>query len=253
MLERKNMETNADRRRRKLAQLCEERGLRGVAERAELNHQSLDQIIKGVLLPPKLDGSRSPRKLGDDAARRIEEAEGLGRGWFDLPDAVAPDMPAPAPAEVPGDDANGPPDLVIAQYAAGGAMGMGLELEERPPGLIKSWRVDHEWLRLNVSHHTGIHNLCIVTGFGPSMKPKYNPGDPLLCDRGVVTVESDGVYFFRVGRHGFIKQLQRIPTEAGMVLRAKSFNRDYDPFDITEKMDFQVFGKILTAWKSEQL
>lgn len=132
-------------------------------------------------------------------------------------------------------------------------MGNGLELEDRPPGLIKSWRVDHEWMRLNVRHHTGIKNLCIVTGFGPSMRPKYNPGDPLLCDRGVLTVDTDGVYFFRVGKHGFIKQLQRIPTEEGLVLRAKSFNKDYDPFDITEKMDFQVFGKILTAWKSEQL
>ena len=84
------------------------------------------------------------------------------------------------------------------------------------------------------------------------MKPRYNPGDPLLCDRGVNVVEADGVYFFRVGCHGFIKQLQRIPTEDGLILRAKSFNRDYDPFDITEKMDFQVFGKILTVWRSEQ-
>ena len=94
--------------------------------------------------------------------------------------------------------------------------------------------------------------LCIVTGFGPSMKPRYNPGDPLLCDRGVTAVDSDGVYFFRVDGHGFIKQLQRIPTRDGLVLRAKSFNPDYDPFDIDPRMDFQVFGKILTVWRSEQ-
>lgn len=84
------------------------------------------------------------------------------------------------------------------------------------------------------------------------MRPKYNPGDPLLCDRGVKGVETDGVFFFRVGRQGFIKQLQRIPTENGLILRAKSYNKEYDPFDITERMDFEVFGKILTAWKSEQ-
>lgn len=147
-------------------------------------------------------------------------------------------------------------DFLIAQYDAAGAMGNGgLVLEEQPPGLIKSWRVDPEWLRLNVQHHTGRANLCIVTGFGPSMKPKYNPGDPLLLDRGVTDVESggDGVYFFRVGNHGFIKQLQRIPTENGLVLRAKSFNPDYDPFEITQKMDFAVFGKVLTVWRSEQV
>lgn len=145
-------------------------------------------------------------------------------------------------------------ELVIPQYAAGGSMGNGgLILEEKQPGVIKSWHVDQEWLRLNVRHHTGAANLCIVTGFGPSMQPKYNPGDPLLLDRGVTGVESEGIFFFRVRNHGFIKQLQRIPTEDGMIIRAKSLNKDYDPFDITEKMDFEVFGKVLTVWKSEQV
>lgn len=144
-------------------------------------------------------------------------------------------------------------DLVIPQYAAGGAMGNGLILEEKQPGLIKSWSVDREWLNLNVRHHTGVNNLCIVTGFGQSMQPKYNPGDPLLLDRGVTTVETDGIFFFRVGKHGFIKQLQRIPTEDGMIIRAKSLNKDYDPFDITARMDFEVFGKVLTVWRSEQV
>lgn len=145
------------------------------------------------------------------------------------------------------------PELTIPQYDAGGAMGHGLVLEDRPPGLIKSWRVDHEWLRLNVRHHTGIQNLRIVTGFGPSMRGMFNPGDPLLCDCGVKTVEVDSVYYFRVGEHGFIKMLQRIPTADGMILRAISKNPDYHPFDITAGMDFEVFGKVLTVWKSEVL
>lgn len=143
-------------------------------------------------------------------------------------------------------------DLTIAQYEAGGSMGHGrLMLEDGQPGVIKSWRVDREWLRLNVRHYTSEKNLCIVTGFGPSMRPRYNPGDPLLMDRGINTVETDGVYFFRVDDCGYIKQLQRIPTEGGTVIRARSYNPDYEPFDITKKMDFEVFGKILTIWKSE--
>ena len=71
-------------------------------------------------------------------------------------------------------------------------------------------------------------------------------------DQGVTKVDHDGIYFFRVGDQGFIKQLQRIFTESGLVIRVKSFNPDYDPWEITEKMDFQVFGKILTVWRSEQ-
>lgn len=144
-------------------------------------------------------------------------------------------------------------DIVIPQYKTGGSMGCGLILEEKQPGIIKSWSVDRDWLQHNVRHHSGINNLCIVTGFGPSMQPKYNPGDPLLLDRGVTTVETEGIYFFRVGTHGYIKQLQRIPTEGGLIVRAKSLNPTYDPFDITGGMDFQVFGKVLTVWRSEQV
>ncbi|WP_406626129.1 helix-turn-helix transcriptional regulator [Acidovorax sp. SDU_ACID1] len=198
-----------------------------------------------------------PRGMRKETARRIEECAKKPAGWLDTDHSVQPSGGASTRhvASAPHEAANpngGEPDLVITEYSTGGAMGHGFALEENPPGLIRSWRVTHEWLRMNVPVYTSIENLCIVTGFGPSMKPRYNPGDPLLCDRGVRNVEVDGVYFFRVDGHGFIKQLQRIPTENGLVLRAKSFNKDYDPFDITRKMDFEVFGKILTAWRSEQ-
>jgi phage repressor protein C with HTH and peptisase S24 domain len=187
--------------------------------------------------------------FGERAARTLTTKLSLPDRWFELQPGQHTAREPEARYETPMVE----DEFTIPQYAAGGAMGHGLVLEEKQPGLIKSWRVDHEWLRLNVRHHTGVQNLCIVTGLGPSMKPKYNPGDPLLLDRGVNTVETEGIYFFRVGQHGFIKQLQRIPTEAGMIIRAKSLNGSYDPFDITAKMDFEVFGKVLTVWKSEQV
>ncbi len=142
----------------------------------------------------------------------------------------------------------------IHQYDVAGAMGNGgLVLDEQPPGLIKSWSVDEQWVRRNVPTNSGIANLCIVTGFGSSMQPMFNPGDPLLMDRGVKDCKSDGIYFFRVGDHGWIKQLQRIPTAQGVAIRAKSLNPTYDPFEITDGMDFHVLGKILMVWKSEQV
>lgn len=145
-------------------------------------------------------------------------------------------------------------ELSIPQYETGTRISQGnLVLEGKQPGMIKSWRVDLEWLRMNVRHYTSVQNLCIVTGFGPSMRPRFNAGDPLLMDKGITSMEVDGVYFFRIGDSGYIKQLQRIPSERGTIYRAKSYNPDYEPFDITAKMDFQVFGKILTIWKSEQV
>lgn len=103
------METQADRRLRKLRWLCatfkDKGGLQFVADEAQLNVNTLDQVLKGVLLPPKADGSRSPRKLGDLAVERMEAAPalGLGRGWFDTDDGyddfeVIPPAPALATA-----------------------------------------------------------------------------------------------------------------------------------------------------------
>ena len=38
-----------------------------------------------------------------------------------------------------------------------------------------------------------------------------------------------------------------------MVIRAKSLNKYYDPFDINSTKDFEMFGKILIMWRSEQV
>jgi phage repressor protein C with HTH and peptisase S24 domain len=76
----------------------------------------------------------------------------------------------------------------------------------------------------------------------------YNPGDPLLGDRGVTNVDFDGIYFFRIGNEGFVKRLQRIP---GVGLRAISENKAYESWDIKEGMDFQVFARVVKVWKGE--
>ena len=75
-------------------------------------------------------------------------------------------------------------DLRIPRFDTGGAMGAGVELRDQP-GVIQSLRVSQEWLHRNVRHYTAANKLCVVTGFGDSMRPMFNPGDPLLVDLGV--------------------------------------------------------------------
>lgn len=136
----------------------------------------------------------------------------------------------------------------IPEYETGGRMGAsGLVLRDQP-GEIRGWEVTKEWLRKNVPNCTSHKNLAIVTGFGDSMRPLYNPGDPLLIDTGVVTVEYDAIYFFRVGDEGFIKRLQRIP---GNGLVAISENPSYRDWTITSDMDFQVFGRVVKIWRGD--
>ena len=88
-------------------------------------------------------------------------------------------------------------EFEINQFETGGSMGNGLILRDQP-GVIQNWRVNAEWLQKNVRGYSSAKNLCIVTGFGDSMRPLYNPGDPLLIDVSTTSVEFDSIYFFRI-------------------------------------------------------
>lgn len=180
------------------------------------------------------------RPVTEKTIRAVHEKPGLS-GWFVQAAGMV----------IPSHEDDGTQGFKIRQFDTGGAMGHGVVLRDQP-GVIKSWTVSDAWLQQNVHRITAPQNLCIVTGFGPSMQPLYNPGDPLLVDLGVQRVDIDGIYFFRVGGEGFVKQLQRIPTAAGLILRAKSYNTLYDPFDISEGMDFAVFGRVVKAWRGEE-
>jgi phage repressor protein C with HTH and peptisase S24 domain len=161
---------------------------------------------------------------------RLEDGDGLV-----LPAAV----PEPPQEE----------ECVIKQYDVAGSMGVGLLLKDQP-GVIRSVHVTREWVEKNVPYYTGLDNLAIVTGFGDSMLGMYNPGDPLLVDRGITKCDVDGVYFFRVGEEGFIKRLQRIPGQGVIVI---SENPKYRDWTITPDMDFQVLAKVLIAWNGHKL
>ncbi len=81
------------------------------------------------------------------------------------------------------------------------------------------------------------------------MKGMFNSGDPLLVDSGVKEVKFDGVYFFRVGSEGFIKRLQRVPSNGIIVI---SHNESYRDWTITDEMDFEVFGRVLKVWNGSE-
>ncbi|CUJ80950.1 S24 family peptidase [Achromobacter sp. 2789STDY5608628] len=225
----------------------------------ELNEHRMDRLAAAIEHACKGNKTEFGRRLGykdgafvrqmlsgirpvtEKTVRAIEDMPGM-RGWFDAPERAtttsAPSIP---------DNNLASDEVPIPQFDTGGKMGDGLELRDQP-GMIKSWRVDLEWLNKNVRGATAAGNLCIVTGFGDSMRPMFNPGDPLLVDRGVVTAEYDAVYFFRVDGEGFIKRLQKIP---GKGLVALSENPAYQAWVVEPNMDFEVFGRVLKVWRSE--
>lgn len=136
--------------------------------------------------------------------------------------------------------------IKIPQHNSGGMVNGTTSLVLRnQPGVICSMQVTREWLDKNAHNYTAAGNLTLVTGFGDSMRGMYEPGDPLLVDTGVRTVEYDGVYFFRVADEGFVKRLQRIPGDGMLVI---SENKAYRDWMIKPEMDFEVLGRVLKAW-----
>jgi phage repressor protein C with HTH and peptisase S24 domain len=194
------------------------------------------------------DPDKAVKRIGEELAREFEANPALGLVDGELVN------PAPVQRRVAASASStaltkraAKGDFNIAHFDTGGAMGSGVLLRDQP-GVIQSWRVSTEWIQKNVRGYSSTQNLCIVTGFGDSMRPLFNPGDPLLVDTGVIDVTFDAIYFFRVGDEGFIKRLQRIPGE-GMV--AISENKAYRDWTIKEEMDFQVFGRVLKVWCSQ--
>lgn len=225
-------------------------------ERPEITQADLARATGAK--PPSVNAwfSGETKSMKGETASKAAALYGCNSLWLSTGQGPVWPSEKSAPAAAPAPSAEGD-EVLLAQYDINGAMDTRgkLVLEAEPPGIIKSWRVDREWLRLNVPVYTSLQNLCIVTGFGPSMKPMFNPGDPLLMDRGVNKVDHEGVYFFRVGDEGYIKIIQRVPEfdGPGFKLRIISKNPDFAPYEISPKNPhFHVIGKILTVWKSEQ-
>jgi phage repressor protein C with HTH and peptisase S24 domain len=228
------MKNDAEIRRAILERFVDQYGLTAVAKRFKKPASQINDMVAGR------------KSFGDKVARAMEISGGLHKYAFEGIAEVSHQTEFTIEAI---DSTNNKDDkyVTINEYGdVAGSMGNGILLPDQP-GQITQWTVTPEWINKNVPSNTGKENLCIVTGFGDSMLGMFNPGDPLLVDRGVKECKHDGVYFFRVGDEGFIKTLQRIPGQGILVI---SENPKYQSWTITKDMDFQVLAKVITVWKS---
>lgn len=188
------------------------------------------------------------KSFGEKKARSLEKAAGMPDYYLDLVITDEHDNITIIEAKNYSHDTKVKTYTINQYNEIRGAMGVGVLFEDQP-GQITSWQVTQEWLNKNIPSNTGAKNLCIITGFGDSMRGMFNPGDPLVVDTGVKECKHDGVYFFRVGDEGFVKRLQRIPHQGIKVI---SKNPEYESWFITDGMDFEVLGKVLKVWESTE-
>lgn len=173
---------------------------------------------KDVREPSLMDISQLAKALRIDAGQ-LFWAEGWKR---DLIDSV-PTGPASQAVAAPDDEF-----LTIPLFDIQASMGPGIIVPDHLD-VIQKLVVSKEWVRDQRFNHSGVPNLSIITGFGDSMDPTFRSGDPLLVDRGVSSMDSDGVYVFTIGDMIHIKRLQQVGV--GKV-RVISDNRTlYDPWD----------------------
>lgn len=204
------------------------RAARNLESKLGIPHRLLDTV------PPVMDETKS-----DNAAQNADK-ESLMTGYS------GSSTPGSEVIHIPQYRISG---LINKEGASRAYSGSGARLLLRDqPGVITDLRVTTEWLDKNAHGFSSEKNLCIVTAFGDSMRPMFNPGDPLLVDTGVNAVLFDSVYFFRIDGEGFVKRLQRIPGEG---LRVLSSNQSYDSWTIKADMDFEVLGRVIKAWVSE--
>ncbi|MBW5416066.1 MULTISPECIES: XRE family transcriptional regulator [unclassified Pseudomonas] len=104
--------------------------------------------------------------------------------------------------------------------------------------------VTPEWLKKKCSFYTSIDNLAIVSAFDESMTPTFTSGDALLIDRGITSVERDGLYLFVFNQKIYIKRLQLLPDNN---IRVISDNRLYHYFDVIENEQYrlEIKGRIV--------
>lgn len=236
------MDVHAYRAAHLTAAIAQAGSITELAERAGLNDKYLRQIKSGY----QGTKDKQPRRLGDEAARKIELALGWSAGQMDQPtpvDALAATLPATI----------GPPRLRIPRLDIEGSMGNG---RERPnhDNVVEVVEVNPVQLRTHLGHTpvSSTSALRLISAYGDSMAPTFADGDVLLVDTGVHEIRLDAVFVLSYRDELFIKRLQRRPEG---VLRMLSDNKVYDPIDITEedRSTFRVLGRVLLAWNARKL
>ncbi|CAK9890035.1 MULTISPECIES: S24 family peptidase [Pseudomonas] len=221
-------------RKHNLVQLLGTQRKASCAERWGMSPAHLSQILS----------TRTEKNLGDEVARRIEQAERLPAGWMDVLQGEAA-LPVSANKALAGEF------VTIAHFDIRGSMGKGTT----PPAhveVIRDLTVHLDWLRGQGISFSSALNLAIISGDGDSMAGTFNDGDPLLVDRGINEVRSDAIYVFSLDGDLFVKRLQRL-TDGG--LRMISDNPLYPPVliegAVLEKL--HIHGRVLLVWNARRV
>jgi phage repressor protein C with HTH and peptisase S24 domain len=231
----------------------------------------LSRMLKG-------EGDKGRKRIGDDMAIRIETALDLEPGSLLHPQA-------PQRVEVSGYSDQGieasPRDKVgemtplfqthrsvdeldrgkndsrrlvgkvaLAVMDVRASMGHGA-VQPSHDNVVMSIVCDETWLRRHATFSSP-DQLALITGFGDSMFPTFEDGDPLLVDRAVTDIKLDAVYVLSLNDELFIKRVQRRLDGTIMMI---SDNEKYPPQHVTDmqRNRFSVLGRVVMVWNPRRI
>ena len=135
--------------------------------------------------------------------------------------------------------------LPFYEVSASAGAGLLAEVEEQP----KTISFEPNWLRSEV----GVcpTNVFLMLVEGDSMQPTLKNGSMIMVNKDVDNL-SDGIYVMRYDNNLLVKRLQMLP---GGIIRVKSDNSMYDPWEITKSQldgeELALIGRVV--WTGQKM
>ena len=135
--------------------------------------------------------------------------------------------------------------LPFYEISASAGVGLLAEVEERP----KTISFEPYWLRNEIGVCPS--NVFLMLVDGDSMQPTLKNGSMIMVNKDVDNL-SDGVYVMRHDNNLLVKRLQMLP---GGIIRVKSDNSMYDPWEITKSQldgeELALIGRVV--WTGQKM
>ncbi|MFC6351258.1 S24 family peptidase [Stenotrophomonas sp. CW117] len=173
-----------------------------------------------------------PRTMRGDSARRIERALSLPANWMDANHDDT--LPIPVAADAT-------PTGYVRFDLFDGAAGMGAGVANSDyPEVIRQVDVAEWEIRRKLGFLPAPGRMKLITGRGPSMRPKIEDGDVVMIDTACTYFDGDDYYLINVDGEAQIKMLQKRIDGLYVV----SSNPDFKEWLINPQ-DLMVCGKAL--------
>ena len=214
-----------------LSLIAEKGGQRQFADAAGIKNPA--QVSQWVNRSPNA-ATGKPRVMSGGTARAIEAALELPSGWMDTPQA---DISGSGATVL---EAETPAGYVRFDLFEGGAgMGAGMVNQDYPE-VIKTIEVAEWEVRRKLGYLPRPGRIQIITGRGPSMRPKLEDDDIVWIDTSCDYFDGDDYYLINVGGETQIKMLQK----RGDGLYVVSVNTDFPAYR-PDAGELTILGKAL--------